>query len=109
MPYLAFAHSRPALYEAVFTLPTVLRFAEAGTRPELRAAFKALAAVVTPFCLDGEIVTETFWATLHGLSELERSGRIRPGMRGERIALVVRAIVVSTNSPPARGSCHSVE
>ncbi|WP_426441506.1 TetR/AcrR family transcriptional regulator [Bradyrhizobium genosp. P] len=92
MAYLAFALSRPALYEAMFILPTVLRFAEAGTRPELRAAFEALAAVVTPFCVDVADVTETFWAALHGLAELERSGRIRPGMRGERITLVVQAI-----------------
>ncbi len=95
MAYLAFALSRPALYEAMFILPTDLRFAEAGTRPELRAAFEALAAVVTPFCVDVDDVTETFWAALHGLAELERSGRIRPSMRGERIVLVVRAIVVS--------------
>ena len=93
MAYLAFALRHPALYEVMFILPTDLRFAEAGTRPELRAAFEALAAVVTPFCVDVADVTETFWATLHGLAELERSGRIRPSMRGERIALVVRAIV----------------
>ena len=92
--YLAFAHSRPALYEAMFVLPTDLRFAEAGTRPELRAAYEALAAVVAPFCVDAEIVTETFWAALHGLAELERSGRIRPSARGERITLVVRAITL---------------
>ncbi|MBR0934802.1 TetR/AcrR family transcriptional regulator [Bradyrhizobium jicamae] len=91
--YLAFAFSCPALYEAMFVLPTDLRFAEAGTRPELRAGFEALAAVVTPFCVNAADVTETFWAALHGLAELERSGRIRPGMRSERIALVVRAIV----------------
>jgi AcrR family transcriptional regulator len=105
MAYLAFALRHPALYEAMFILPTDLRFAEAGTRPELRAAFEALAAVVTPFCVDVAVVTETFWAALHGLAELERSGRIRPSTRGERIALVVRAIVVSGNSSPARGSC----
>jgi AcrR family transcriptional regulator len=109
MVYLAFALSRPALYEAMFILPTDLRFAEAGTRPELRAAFEALAAVVTPFCVDVAVVTETFWAALHGLAELERSGRIRPRARSERITLVVRAIVISGNSPRARGSCHSVE
>ena len=97
MAYLAFAFRHPALYEAMFTLPTNLRFAESGTRPELRAAFEALAAVVAPFCADVVDVTETFWAALHGLSELERSGRIRPSMRGERIALVVRAIIVSGN------------
>ena len=107
--YLDFALSRPALYEAMFILPTNLRFAEAGTRPELHAAFEALAAVVAPFCVDVALVTETFWAALHGLAALERSGRIRPSARDERITLVVRAIVVSENSPPAHGSCYSAE
>jgi AcrR family transcriptional regulator len=107
--YLAFALSHPALYEAMFILPTDLRFAEAETKPELRAGFEALAAVVTPFCVDVDIVTETFWAALHGLAALERSGRIRPGARDERIAHVVRAIVVSGKSPRVRASRHSVE
>ena len=95
MAYLVFARRHPALYEAMFILPTDLRFAEAETTPELHAAFEAIAAVVTPFCADVADVTETFWAALHGLAALERSGRIRPGMRGKRIALVVRAILVS--------------
>ena len=103
MAYLVFALSRPALYEAMFVLPTNLRFAEAETRPELRAGFEALAAVVAPFCVDVAVVTETFWAALHGLAELERSGRVRPAARSERIALVVRAIAGSKSSPPARG------
>ncbi|PAY06464.1 TetR family transcriptional regulator [Bradyrhizobium sp. UFLA03-84] len=100
--YLTFALGRPALYDAMFILPTDLRFAEAGTRPELRAAFEALAAVVAPFCDDAALATETFWAALHGLAALERSGRNRPSARGERIALVVRAIVVSGKGSPAR-------
>jgi hypothetical protein len=74
----------------MFTLPTSLRFAEAETRSELKAAFDALAAVVAPFCTNVEIATETFWASLHGLAELERSGRIRRSARPERVALVVR-------------------
>jgi AcrR family transcriptional regulator len=102
--YLAFALRHPALYEAMFILPTDLRFAEAKTRPELRAAFEALAAVIKPFCVDVAVATETFWAALHGLAELERSGRIRAGARDERIALVVRAIVVSGSNTPSRGS-----
>jgi AcrR family transcriptional regulator len=99
--YFAFALSRPALYDAMFILPTQLRFAEAETRSELRAAFEAIAAVVSPFCADVEIVTETFWAALHGLAELERSGRVRPGMRDKRIALVVQAIVDAGNAGPS--------
>jgi AcrR family transcriptional regulator len=98
--YLDFALSGPALYEAMFILPTALRFADAGTRPELRAAFEALAVVVTPFCADAAVVTETMWAALHGLAELERSGRIRAGARGERLGLVVRAILDSEKSRP---------
>ncbi len=77
----------------MFTLPTGLRFAEAETRLELKAAFDALAAVVAPANGDVAIVTETFWATLHGLAELERSGRIRPSARVERVALVIDGLL----------------
>ncbi|UWU30792.1 WHG domain-containing protein [Rhizobium sp. WSM1274] len=103
MAYFAFAHSRPALYEAMFILPTQLQFAEADTRSELRAGFDAIAAAVSPFCADVEISTETFWAAVHGLAELERSGRIRPGMRDKRIAIVVQAIVDAGGNAPGRG------
>ncbi|MEX3687391.1 TetR/AcrR family transcriptional regulator [Paraburkholderia sp. BR14263] len=98
MAYLGFAVRCPALYEAMFTLPTDLRFADAETRPELRAGFEAIASVVAPFSADVENVSETFWAALHGLAELERSGRIRPGARVERIMLVVRAVIAARNS-----------
>lgn len=103
MAYLGFAVRCPALYEAMFTLPTDLRFAEDETRPELRAGFEALASVVTPFCTDVEDVTETFWAALHGLAELERSGRIRPSARDKRIGLVVRAVIVSAQASSTHG------
>jgi AcrR family transcriptional regulator len=88
--YLDFALSHPALYEAMFTLPTGLRFAQADTRSELKTAFEAIAAVVAPFCADLELAAETFWASLHGLAELERSGRTRRNFRAERVALVIR-------------------
>jgi AcrR family transcriptional regulator len=91
--YLTFARRHPALYEAMFTLPTGLRFAEAETRSELKDAFEALAAVVAPSSTDVEVATETFWAALHGLAQLERSGRIRHSARTERVALVVRGLL----------------
>ena len=91
--YLTFASEQPALYEAMFTMPTGLRFAEADTKLELKDAFAALAAVVTPSRIDVEIATETFWAALHGLAELERSGRIRHSARDERVALVVDGLL----------------
>lgn len=92
LAYLDFARRCPAMYEAMFVLPTDLRFATSQTRPELRAAFGALAAVVAPFCKDVDLVTETVWAALHGLAALEGSGRIRPSARADRITLVVRAV-----------------
>lgn len=100
MSYLGFALRHPAVYDAMFTLPTDLRFAEAETKPELQAAFEALAAVVTPFCADVEVATETFWAALHGLAELDRSGRIRPSARVERVGMVVRALVFAQKAAP---------
>ncbi|CAH2812615.1 MAG: Xylose activator XylR (AraC family) [uncultured Caballeronia sp.] len=66
MAYLGFAFRRPALYEAMFILPTDLRFAEAETRPELRAAFEALATVVTPFCVDVDVVPRLFGQSFMG-------------------------------------------
>lgn len=93
LAYLAFAREHPALYEAMFTMPTGLRFAEAETKSELKDAFAALAAVVTPSRSDVEVATETFWAALHGLAELERSNRIRHSARAERVTLVVRGFL----------------
>jgi AcrR family transcriptional regulator len=98
MSYLGFALRHPAVYDAMFTLPTDLRFAEAETKPELQAAFEALALAVTPFCANVEVATETLWAALHGLAVLERSGRIRPSARVERVEMVVRALVFSQST-----------
>lgn len=93
--YLAFARDNPALYEAMFILPTRLHFAVSDTEPELRATFGALAAAVAPVggAVDHGAATETFWAALHGLAALERSGRIRVGARVERMAVVVRGML----------------
>lgn len=93
LAYLAFARNHPALYEAMFTLPTDLRFAEVETKSELKDAFEALAAVVSPSSTDVDVATETLWAALHGLAELERSGRIKRSTRLERVALLVQELV----------------
>ena len=96
--YLGFTYQHPALYEAMFTMPTSLRFADADTKPELRAAFASLAAIVAPLGDDDGVATETFWAALHGLAELERSGRIRRSARDERVALVIDGLLpIRTN------------
>jgi AcrR family transcriptional regulator len=91
--YMEFASENPALYEAMFSMPTGLQFAVGDIDPELRQAFAALAAVVPSRVGDIDIMTETFWAALHGLAELERSGRIAHDLRDQRVALVVSCLL----------------
>lgn len=92
MAYMEFASAHPALYEAMFTMPTSLRFAAPDTKPELKASFAALKSVVGPVDDDDGVATETVWAALHGMAELERSGRIRNSSRDERVSLVVNGL-----------------
>ena len=93
LAYLDFARENAALYEAMFSMPTGLQFSEGDIEPELREAFAALAAVVAPRAGDVDMITETFWAALHGLAELERSGRIAHDLRDQRVALVVDGLL----------------
>jgi hypothetical protein len=81
--YLDFAAAHPSLYEAMFQLPIDARFAQHDAEAELRSGFDALAAVLG----DGDgTATEVFWSSLHGMSLLERAGRMLPGHRQHRIA-----------------------
>jgi AcrR family transcriptional regulator len=81
--YLKFASVHPAMYEAMFELPIDARFAQADAEAELRSGFAALGAALG----DGDHATETevLWGALHGISLLERAGRMRPQDRALRI------------------------
>jgi AcrR family transcriptional regulator len=82
--YLDFATAHPALYEAMFQLPIDARFAQDDNEAELRSGFDALAAVLGD--TGTETAVEVFWSALHGMSLLERAGRMRPEHRPDRIA-----------------------
>jgi AcrR family transcriptional regulator len=91
--YLDFARDNPAVYDAMFTGRTTLRFAEPDSPPELVAAFDGLRQAVASVASDAEAdtLTEVFWAALHGLASLSRGGRLRPDCERERIdALIAR-------------------
>ena len=90
--YLGFAAKHAALYEAMFTLPTGLRFAEDDAEPELRAGFALLEEVVAPYFSETDTAAEFLWAALHGLAELDRSRRTRKSHMKQRIALLIDAI-----------------
>jgi AcrR family transcriptional regulator len=89
--YLDFARDNPAVYDAMFTRATTLRFAADDTPAQLTAAFEELRQVVDVVAdgRDVDALTEMFWATLHGLVTLSRGGRLRPGYDSERLQLLV--------------------
>jgi AcrR family transcriptional regulator len=89
--YLGFAAAHPSLYEAMFQLPIDARFAQDDSETELRAGFDALSAALGN---EGNgTTTEVFWSALHGLSLLERAGRMRQEHRAHRIAEIAARFV----------------
>ena len=82
--YLRFAATHPSLYEAMFQLPIDARFAQDDAETELRSGFNALSAALGTD--DDGTATELLWSALHGMSLLERAGRMRQGHRPNRIA-----------------------
>jgi len=72
--YLEFAASSPALYEVMFSLNLSVPFDDPATPPELRFAFSQLLELFQGSAKP-EVISELFWASLHGIAELTRTGR----------------------------------
>ncbi len=91
--FIGFAHDNPALFDAMFTRATTLRFATPETPAELNAAFAELRAAVDLVAgtRDTDTLAEVVWAALHGLVTLDRSGRLRPEYWVARVDLLVSA------------------
>lgn len=89
--YVEFAEAKPALYDAMFTLASELRFAEDDTPEVMKASFAELLAVIEPVAgtRNAGVLTEVFWSTLHGLITLDRGHRLSREHRDERLSLVV--------------------
>jgi AcrR family transcriptional regulator len=103
--YLDFARDNPAVYDAMFTARTTLRFAEPDTPPELVTAFDELREAMSAIAneADADTLTEVFWAALHGLVSLSRGGRLRPDHDRERVeALIARFRATDGGDPPKR-------
>lgn len=89
--YTSFAERRPALYDAMFRRHIDLPFATAEAPPSLWAAFGELAEAVRPHA-DGDdlnLLTETFWAALHGLATLTLGGRLPREQHSRRLVLLL--------------------
>lgn len=89
--YVRFATENPALYDAMFSRPTRLRFAVEDTPAEMSAGFVELREVAAEMAgdLDLDTLTEVLWAGLHGLATLSHGHRLRPDLDADRIELFV--------------------
>jgi len=87
--YLEFAASSPALYEVMFSLSLSVHFGDAATPPELRFAFSQLMELFPGKSSKSEVISELFWASLHGIAELTRTKRFPPSRQKERVRTLV--------------------
>jgi AcrR family transcriptional regulator len=99
--YLEFAASSPATYEAMFSLGLSVPFGEAATPPELRFAFSQFLEIFQGQSSRPEVMSELFWAALHGIAELLRTKRFPPMRQNERVRLLVNLFSV-VNEEPAK-------
>ena len=87
--YLEFAESSPALYEVMFSLSVSLPFGDSATPPELRFAFAQLLELFQGQGSKSEVISELFWASLHGLAELTRTKRFPRSRQKDRVRAIV--------------------
>ena len=88
--YLDFARSRPVVYEAMFVLPTKIKFASEETPAALRAAFDELVAALGPDRPEPIFLAEVLWSALHGMVVLMQSERIPAIGAAERLNILVQ-------------------
>lgn len=99
--YLDFGLANPALYDAMFTLNTGLRFGTPYAPEPLHVAFAGLRAAVAPLAGGRHLdtFTEVFWSSMHGLVSLTRAGRLRDSQAEQRLPMLVAML-----TPPATSS-----
>jgi AcrR family transcriptional regulator len=88
--YQGFAQSRPAVYDAMFVMPTDIPFAMPETPAAPRAAFAELLAALAPLAGNRDLQTlaEVAWSALHGLAALARGNRLRASHQQARLDLL---------------------
>src|SRR6202046_5235473 len=87
--YLEFAASSPALYEVMFSLGLSVPFGEAASPQEMRFAFSQLLELFQGQGSKSEVISELFWAGLHGIAELTRTKRFPRSRQKERMRTLV--------------------
>lgn len=88
--YLDFARSNAVVYEAMFVLPTQIKFASEETPAALRASFVELVTALGPDRQEPVFLAEVLWSTLHGLVVLAKSERIPAAGAAARLNILVQ-------------------
>ena len=94
--YLDFAVASPALYEVMFSLGLSVPFDAAATPAELRHAFSQFLELFPGDRSRSDVLSELFWASLHGIAELTRTKRVPPSRRKERVRVLVELFTLPT-------------
>ena len=99
--YWRFAGDEPALYELMFHHRLELVFATDDTPPQVRRGFAVLRQAIASRIRGGEhdveLVTEAWWASLHGVVSLALSNRVRPGTEhGQLLVHTVTESLIAT-------------
>jgi len=93
--YLDFAAAHPHLYEAMFSMPSDLPFAQDAHQP-LTRAFTAIREAFPPDDDEntetGDVRAEVAWAALHGLATLQAGGRLPSGRARTRLETAHRML-----------------
>ncbi|MET7773279.1 TetR/AcrR family transcriptional regulator [Nocardia sp. NPDC005366] len=99
--YLDFAAAHPARYDAMFVLTSDLVFGLEAPQA-LRDAFGVFEDLFRRFVDDAALGAraEVAWSSLHGLATLERSARLRPELREQRIAMLVAEWLAAVGAEP---------
>jgi AcrR family transcriptional regulator len=93
--YLDFAATRPTLYQAMFVMPTDVKFASEETPAPLRAGFDEFVSALPPGTEQPELTAEVTWSALHGMAVLAATRRIPPDGQGERVDLLAARIITA--------------
>jgi hypothetical protein len=73
----------------MFSLSLSVPFDDAATPPEMRFAFLQLLELFQAQSSKSEVISELFWASLHGIAELSRTKRFPPSRQKERVRTLV--------------------
>ncbi|WP_419994446.1 TetR/AcrR family transcriptional regulator [Streptomyces boninensis] len=96
--YLDFAARNPAVYDALFQLDGGLAYAQEDTPAPLKDGFAALLETLREVAGEGVepgLFTELFWASLHGLATLTRTGRLPLEDAEPRLQLLVDRLAIA--------------